>query len=102
MLDRLRGADADQYQRMSQGIARRFGDEGTPGYQNALSMLDQIRNMPDGQFRRQRADLVQRATAAMAAARSPMNAAYTISSQNATRGSAFEITANNDRSGLKA
>jgi hypothetical protein len=83
MLERLRGADSDQYQRMASRMARQFGDEGTPGYQNALAMFDQVRNMPDGQFRRQRADLAQRTTSAMTASRSPMNAAYTISPQNA-------------------
>ncbi len=83
MLDRMRGANADDYQRMSRGIARRFGDEGTPGYQNALTMMDQTRNMSPGQFRRQAGNLGSQMSAAMAAARSPQNAAYTISAQNA-------------------
>jgi hypothetical protein len=83
MLEQLRSADADQYQRMSRGIARRFGDEGTPAYQNALAMFDRIRSMPDGQFRRQRADLMQQFSTGMAITRSPANAAGTISAERA-------------------
>lgn len=83
MLDRLRGATADDYQRMSRGMARRFGDEGTPGYQNALAMLDRVRSMPDAQFRRQGARLAQQFGAAMTAPQSAASAATTISADHA-------------------
>lgn len=68
LMDRLRGMNPDQYQRLSRGIASRFGDEGTPAYQNAVAMMDQIRSMPDDQFRQQRADLAQQLGAGMASA----------------------------------
>jgi hypothetical protein len=84
MMEQLRGADTQQFERMSRGMARRFGDEGTPAYQNALSAFQRIRSMPDAQFRRQRADLVQQFGAAMTAPRSPATAALTISAENAT------------------
>jgi hypothetical protein len=84
MLERLRGADTNQYQAMSSRMASRFGDVGTPAYQNARAMLDQVRNMPDAQFRRQRADLGQQFGAAMTAPRSAMSAAASISLENAT------------------
>ena len=84
MLERLRGADTEDYQRMTRGMARRFGDEGTPAYQNALAQFDQIRSMPDGQFRRQRADLSRQFDTAMSSPRSAANAAASISAENAT------------------
>jgi hypothetical protein len=84
MLERLRGADADEYQRMTRGIARRFGDEGTPAYQNALSMFDRIRSMPDAQFRRQRGSLTRQFDAAMNTPRSASSAAASVSVENAT------------------
>ena len=84
MLERLRGADTEEYQRMTRGMARRFGDEGTPAYQNALATFDSIRSMPDAQFRRQRADLGRQFDTAMNSPRSAANAAATISTENAT------------------
>jgi hypothetical protein len=84
MFERMRGADANEYQRMSRGMARRFGDEGTPAYQNAIAAFDRIRSMPDAQFRRQRADIAQQFGTVMAAPRSAQSAAMTISPQNAT------------------
>jgi hypothetical protein len=83
MMDRLRGMDSDQYQQMSHGLARRFGDEGTPAYQNALAMTDQIRSMPEAQFQQQRAGIAQQFGAGMASARSGASAAYTISADHA-------------------
>jgi hypothetical protein len=83
MMDRLRGMDSDQYQQMSRGLARRFGDEGTPAYQNALAMTDQIRSIPDAQFQRQRADLALQFGAGMAGAQSAAGAADTISADHA-------------------
>ena len=86
MMDRLRGMDSNQYQQMSRGLARRFGDEGTPAYQNALAMTDQIRSIPDAQFRRQRADLALQFGAGMAGAQSAARAADTISADHAVGG----------------
>jgi hypothetical protein len=83
MMDRLRGMDSDQYQQMSHGLARRFGDEGTPAYQNALAMTDQIRSMPEAQFRSQRADLERQISTGMASAQSAARAADTISADHA-------------------
>lgn len=84
MLERLRGADANEYQRMSQGMARRFGDEGTPAYQNALSMFDRIRGLPDAQYRRQRGGLTQQLDAALNAPQSAAGAVASVSVENAT------------------
>jgi hypothetical protein len=83
MMDRIRGMNPDQYLQMSRGLAQRFGDEGTPAYQNALSMMDQIRSMPDAQFQQQRAALAQQFGAGMAGAQSPANAAAGISGDHA-------------------
>ena len=83
MMDRIRGMDSDQYQQMSHGLARRFGDEGTPAYQNALAMTDQIRSMPEAQFRSQRADLERQISTGMASAQSAARAADTISADHA-------------------
>ena len=84
MLEALRGADSEQFSRMSRTIARRFGDEGTPAYQNALSAFERVRSMPDAQFRRQRSDLARQFGAAMTAPRSTADAANSISAENAT------------------
>ena len=83
MLDRIRGMNADQYLPMARRIAGRFGDEGTPAYQNALAMMDQIRSMPDDQFQQQRSDLAQQLGAGMASAQSAANPADTISADHA-------------------
>jgi hypothetical protein len=83
MMDRLRSLDTEQYQRMSQGLAGRFGDPGTPAFQNALAMMDQIRNMPDDQFQQQRANLTQQFGAGIAASRAAANPAATISDDHA-------------------
>jgi hypothetical protein len=83
MMDRIRGMDSDQYQQMSRGLAQRFGDVGTPAYQNALAMMDQIRSMPEAQFQQQRADLAQQFGAGMASAQSPANAAGSVSADHA-------------------
>ena len=83
MMDRLRSMDTDQYQQMSRGIASRFGDEGTPAYQNALATMAQIRSMPEAQFQQQRAGLAQQFGAGMAGAQSAASAAGTISADHA-------------------
>jgi len=75
--------DSDQYQQMSRGLARRFGDAGTPAYQNALAMTDKIRSMSEAQFRGQRADLERQIGAGMASAQSAARAADTISADHA-------------------
>ena len=75
--------DTSQYQQMSQGLARRFGDPGTPAYQNAVAMMDQIRNMPDDQFQQQRANLMQQFGAGMAASRAGANSSERISDDHA-------------------
>jgi hypothetical protein len=83
MMDRIRGMNPDQYQQMSRGLAQRFGDVGTPAYQNAVAMMDQIRSMPEAQFQQQRADLAQQLGAGLAGAQSSGNAAGSISVDHA-------------------
>jgi signal transduction histidine kinase len=83
MMDRLRGMDSDRYQQMSRGLARRFGDEGTPAYQNALALTDQIRSMSEAQLRGRRTDLERQIGAGMASAQSAARAADTISADHA-------------------
>jgi hypothetical protein len=83
MMHRIRTMDTTRYQQMSQGLAQRFGDPGTPAYQNAVAMMDQIRNMPEDQFQQQRGTLMQQFGAGMAASRSGANPAATISDDHA-------------------
>lgn len=83
MMDRIRSMDTAQYQQMTQGLARRFGDPGTPAYQNAMAMMDQIRNMPESQYQQQRGGLMQQFAAGMAASQSAANPAATISADHA-------------------
>jgi hypothetical protein len=83
MMARIRSMDSDQYQQMSRGLASRFGDAGTPAYQNALAMMDQIRSMPEAQFQSQGAALAQQFGAGMAGAQAGANAAGSISADHA-------------------
>jgi hypothetical protein len=82
-IDSMRRMDASRYRRTADRTARQFGDPGSPGYQSAIAMFDQIRAMPDDQFRRQRAALIQRAAAMRNATDSPAGAAYTVGSESA-------------------
>jgi hypothetical protein len=67
---------------MSSGMARRFGDEGTPAYQRAKSLFDRVRSMPNNQFRRQRSSLAEQFRAGMTAPRTSADPSQTISAEN--------------------
>jgi hypothetical protein len=59
MFDRLRDLPQDQFEQMSQRMASRFGQPGTPEYEQNLQFLQRVRRMPADAYQQQRDQLAQ-------------------------------------------
>jgi hypothetical protein len=59
MFDRLRDLPQDQFDQMAQRMASRFGQPGTPEYDQNLQLLQRVRRMPADVYQQQRDQLAQ-------------------------------------------
>jgi hypothetical protein len=57
-LDRIRGMSDAEFQESMQSRAERFGGMNSPQFQQYLSLMNQVRSMPDSQFALQREQLM--------------------------------------------